>query len=96
MTLMKRILLLSFLLSPFSNLIGQSISGTVHFPTTNSLCLNSSLCCNYDPTLASLNPVANVKIEAENLVTGATDSDITDASGDFTVFVGLTGTNRLF
>lgn len=71
---------------PFA-LIAQTISGAIDYPLTSS-CSNSSYCCPYPPNTA---PVANVKVEAVNLATGATDYDVSDANGNFSVFVGSTG-----
>lgn len=72
-------------------LLSQTISGVIDYPLASS-CSNSSYCCPYPP---STSPVANVKVEAVNLVTGATEYDVTDASGNFSVFVGSTGTLQL-
>lgn len=87
----KQWLLIFFALLFCAAIRAQIVNGIVEFPQTNNACAESSYCCDYPP---DCNPIGNVMVLAENLVTGAKDSMNTLADGTFSLDVGF-GTLRL-
>lgn len=82
---MKDIFLLFLCLLSIYFAGAQTISGVIDYPVVNNGCGNSSYCCDYGD---STNPLANVKVIAENLMTNVTDEAFSDAQGNFSLNVG--------